>query len=189
MEETLSMTNLNDFLFCPRSLYYGNIFRRSSNPGGFQQTPQKVGLATHQTIDSSTYSSRKGVLQGTMVYCERFGLLGRVDVYDPATKTITERKHSVSALWEGFRLQLYAQYFALCEMGLTVERLRIHSYKDNRTYDVPLPSEKDVARFEQVLSDMRKYRLEDTFAPNPRKCANCIYRELCDLYDPSEAEP
>lgn len=180
MEETLSMTNINDFLFCPRSLYYGNIFRRSLGQDGYQQTPQKTGLAAHETIDEGTYSTRKDVLTGTMVYCEKYGLLGRIDIYDRRTRTLTERKYSVSAVWEGFRMQLYAQYFALQEMGCEVASLRIHSQKDNKTYHVPLPTRDDVMRFETILGQMRSFSMDAPFDANPRKCPKCIYRALCD---------
>ena len=181
MEELLPITNVNDFLFCPRSLYYGNIFRRSLGKDAFQQTSQKTGLAAHRTIDESSYSTRKDVVTGRMVYCETFGLLGRIDVYDARTKTLTERKWSVSAVWEGYRMQLYAQMRALEEMGLSVLSLKLHSKKDNRTYDVPLPSEADWKRLEDILAEMRAFSLETPFEPNPRKCAGCIYRELCDV--------
>ena len=182
MEETLSMTNINDFLFCPRSLYYGNILRRSLGQDGYQQVPQKTGLAAHETIDEGTYSTRKDVVTGTMVYCEKYRLLGRIDIYDGRTKTLTERKYSVSAVWEGFKMQLYAQYFALQEMGLDVAVLRIHSQKDNKTYSVPLPDENDVRRFEKIMEQMRTFNLEKPFNPNIKKCEKCIYRELCDAY-------
>lgn len=182
MEETLSMTNINDFLFCPRSLYYGNIFRRSLGQDGYQQTPQKTGLAAHETIDEGTYSTRKGVQTGVMVYCEKYGLLGRIDIYDGRTRTLTERKYSVSAVWEGFKMQLYAQYFALREMGFVVDELRIHSKKDNKNYSIPLPSERDIERFEEVLEQMRTFRLDSPFSPSIPKCRKCIYSELCDAY-------
>lgn len=189
MEEILPITNLNDFLFCPRSLYYGNIFRRSLGQDGYQQSPQKVGLAAHRTVDEGSYSSRKSILTGMMVYCEKYGLLGRIDVYDESTRTVTERKWSISAVWEGFRLQLHAQYFALEEMGFPVAYLRLHSQKDNQTYEVPLPTEQDAHRLEEVIAQMRAFRFETPYSPNPRKCAGCIYRELCDIYAEGENEP
>lgn len=181
MEELLPITYINDFLFCPRSLYYGNIFRRSRSDDTFQQTPQKSGKAAHRTVDTDTYSTRKTILSGTMVYCEEFRLIGRIDLYDTATGTLTERKYSVSAVWEGFRLQLYAQCFALREMGHHPRTLRLHSVKDNRLHPVDLPGEPDRARLRQILAQMRAYRLDQPFEPNPKKCAACIYRGLCDL--------
>lgn len=180
MEETLSMTNINDFLFCPRSLYYGNIFRRSLGQDAYQQVPQKTGLAAHETIDKGSYSTSKAAQTGTMVYCEKYGLIGRIDIYDGRTKTLTERKYSVSAIWEGFKMQLYAQYFALREMGVEVDTLRIHSLKDNKTYPVPLPTDEDARRLEEILEQMRAFRLETPFFPNVKKCMRCIYNGLCD---------
>ena len=176
MEETLSMTNINDFLFCPRSLYYGNIFRRSFGQDGYQQVPQK----THATIDEGTYSTSKDVLTGMMVYCEKYRLLGRIDIYDGKTRTLTERKHSISAVWEGFKMQLYAQCLALQEMGFEVAALRIHSKKDNKTYSVPLPTERETERFDEIMEQMRAFSMEPPFCPNVAKCRKCIYRELCD---------
>lgn len=182
MEELLPITNINDFLFCPRSLYYGNIFRRSLGKDGFQQTPQKVGLAAHKTVDEDAYSTRKDVLTGLMVHCQTYGLIGRIDVYDARTGTLTERKWSVSAVWEGYRMQLYAQLRALEESGHSVMALKLHSKKDNRTYQVPLPTSSDCRRLEEILEEMRSFRLDAPFHANPRKCAGCIYRELCDVY-------
>ena len=188
MEETLSMTNINDFLFCPRSLYYGNIFRRSLGQDGYQQIPQKTGLAAHETIDEGTYSTRKDVLTGVMVYCEKYGMLGRIDIYDGRTRTLTERKYSVSAVWEGFRMQLYAQCFALQEMGHEVAALRIHSQKDNKTYSISLPTRDDIMRFEEILEQMRSFSMEEPFDLNVKKCAKCIYRQLCDVYQEGTEE-
>ena len=186
MEELLPMTSINDFLFCPRSLYYGNIFRRSLGKDAFQQTPQKKGLAAHRTVDEGAYSSRQDVMTGRMVFCETFGLLGRIDIYDARTRTLTERKWSVTAVWEGYRMQLYAQCRALAEMGWPVDFLKLHSKKDNRTHDIPLPGEEDWRRLAEILEGMRGFRLDAPFDRNPKKCAGCIYRELCDVYEPEE---
>ena len=186
MEELLPITNLNDFLFCPRSLYFGNIFRNSRGQDAYQQTPQKTGLAAHQNIDAEAYSSRKNVLSGVMVYCEQFGLIGRIDVYDGDRQTLTERKWSISAVWEGFRLQMHAQFYALTEMGYTVQKLQLHSKKDNRTYIIPLPDEQDALRLAEVIEQMRTFRLDKPFIANPKKCQACIYREICDIYEEQE---
>ena len=180
MEELLPITNINDFLFCPRSLYYGNIFRRSRGKDVFKRTPQKIGLAEHQTLDEGTYSSCKDVLTGLTVYCESLGLVGRIDLFDVGKKMLVERKWSVSAVWEGFKMQLYAQCRAVREMGYDVAELKLHSKKDNRTYDIPLPTEGDWRRLANIIELMKKFRMEDPFAVNPKKCAHCIYSDLCD---------
>lgn len=181
MESVLTMTQLNDFLFCPRSLYYSGIFRNNTEQEFYHQAPQTTGLAAHAAIDEGRYSTRSDVLTGTMFFCERYNLLGRIDVFDVSSGVLTERKYAVSAVYDGFKLQLYAQYFALTEAGYTVKELRLYSKKDNKVYSVPLPTAEDVTFFENVLKRMRCWMPDRPFAsPNPKKCANCIYAVLCD---------
>ena len=186
MEELLPITNINDFLFCPRSLYYGNIFRRSLGEDGFQQVPQKLGLAAHKTVDEASYSTYKDVLTGLMIHSETLGLIGHIDIFNVRTGTLTERKWSVSAVWEGYRMQLYAQARALEEKGYSVSAMRLHSKKDNRTYAIPLPTATEWQRLEEILDQMRSFRLDAPFQANPTKCSGCIYRELCDIYEGTE---
>ncbi len=181
MESVLTMTQLNDFLFCPRSLYYSGIYRNGSAPEFYHQTPQITGSLAHEAIDEGRYSDCRRVLCGIMVFCEKYGLLGRIDVFDVASGILTERKYSVSAVYDGFRLQLYAQYFALTEMGFSVKKMRLHSRKDNKNYTVDLPVSRDIDFFEETLRRIRKWSAEDPFEnPNPQKCAKCIYAPLCE---------
>jgi len=181
MESYLMITQINDFTFCPRSIYFHDIYRNTTDEMTYHQTPQRVGQAAHTTVDEGTYSTRKTIITGMMVYSQKYNLLGRIDILDTDRQLLTERKHSVSAIYDGFRYQLYAQFFALTEMGYAVAQLRIHSTKDNRSYDIPLPTARDIEQFEQVLDEMKAFRLDSPFSPNPKKCARCIYSTLCDV--------
>lgn len=182
MESYLQITQINDFIFCPRSVFFSGIYHNSTDDSMFNQTPQVIGKTEHQTIDNGTYSSRSDVLMGIMVYSEKYNLLGRIDVFDCSSGMLTERKYSVTAVYDGFRYQLYAQYFALQEIGYNVRSMRLHSKKDNRNYPVDLPDEKQTAEFEAILDKIRSYRLDMPHHPNPNKCAHCIYNCLCDYY-------
>lgn len=181
MESMLTMTQLNDFMFCPRSLYYNGIYRNSLGTECYHQTPQKNGLAVHSAVDEGRYSTRKGVLQGSMVYCAKYNLIGRIDVFDTSTGILTERKNSITAVYPGFRYQLYAQYFALSEMEYEVKEMRLHSAKDNKTYDVDIPGPAEIEEFEDVLDRMAHWNMNDVFSPNPKKCRACIYNALCEF--------
>lgn len=181
METYLTMTQINDFIFCPRSIYFHDIFRENTDAEFYRQVPQKRGLAAHEAIDAGTYSSRADVLAGTTVYCEKYKLVGRIDIFDTATGTLTERKYSVTALYDGFVFQLYAQMFALREMGFDVRALRLYSKKDNKIYPVPLPGHEETARFERTLEELRAFSPEKQISQNPKKCARCIYAPLCDI--------
>lgn len=181
MESYLMITQINDFIFCPRSIYFHDIYRATVSAEIYNQAPQKIGLATHAAIDNKSYSSRTDILMGTMVYCEKYKLLGRIDLFNISTGILTERKHSVTAIYDGFRYQLYAQKFALEEMGYNVHVMRIYSKKDNKIYPVNLPSKEEISQFENTLLKIRNFNMHDNFSQNPKKCAQCIYRELCDI--------
>ena len=85
-------------------------------------------------------------------------------------------------------MQLYAQCFALQEMGYEVAALRIHSQKNNKTYVVPLPTQDDLMRFEEVIEQMHSFSMDEPFNLNVRKCIKCIYRTLCDAYQEGTEE-
>ena len=182
MESYLMITAINDFIFCPRSLYFSGIFHNSVSNKLFNATPQITGQENHKTIDEKTYSTRSSVITGLTVYSQKYNLLGVIDILDLNTNTLTERKYSITAVYDGFRYQLYAQYFALSEMGFQINHLRLHSVKDNKNYNIPLPNEPDIAIFEETLKKIRNFSLLDSFPdPNPNKCHNCIYHALCDF--------
>ena len=181
MEAYLMITQINDFLFCPRSMYFSGIYRNTTSTEVYHQTPQTIGLANHKSIDDNTYSSHKTVITGMMVYSEKYNILGCIDILDTKSGLLTERKYSVTAVYDGLRYQLFGQYFALTEMGYQVTAMRLHSSKDNKNYDIPLPDSLWTAKFEQVLYDLKHFSLYDSFIPNPRKCEKCIYAPLCDF--------
>ena len=186
METYLSITQINDFIFCPRSLLFHDFLRSNFSPDKFRETPQIQGLASHAAIDSATYSTRQDVLQGSLVYSSKYNLLGRIDLFFIESGLLRERKYSISAVYDGFRYQLYAQYFALTEMGYEVRRMELYSAKDNRKYPIELPDVAAVREFEQTLAAIRAYLPEnDTAPPNLTKCRHCNYREIC-IYFPEE---
>lgn len=181
MESYLMITQINDFIFCPRSIYFHDVYRGNVDAEFYHQAPQKAGLAAHAAIDSQSYSSRSDILMGTTVYCEKYKLLGRIDLFNISTGVLTERKYSVTAVYDGFRYQLYAQRLAIEEMGYSVREMRLYSKKDNKMYLIPLPSDEEHMRFENVLVALREFKMTSDFIPNPKKCAHCIYNALCDV--------
>ena len=39
-------------------------------------------MAQHEKVDSAAYSTRKSMLQGIPVYCEKYNLIGKIDTFD-----------------------------------------------------------------------------------------------------------
>ena len=181
MEPYLTITQISDFIFCPRSIYFYNIYRNTADSDFYHQAPQKIGCAAHKTVDENTYSSRKEIITGLRVYSQKYNLVGRIDILDTSKNLLIERKYSVNAIYDGFKFQLYAQAIALIEMGYCVREMRIHSSKDNKNYEIDFPDENEIKRFEAVLAEMNKFSLAEPFSQNPKKCEHCIYAALCDV--------
>jgi CRISPR-associated protein Cas4 len=186
METYLCITQLNDFIFCPRSIYFHNIYAENYGEDLYHRTWQKEGQAAHKAVDEGTYSSRKDVIQGLTVYSEKYQLLGKIDVLDIRTKELTERKNSVTAIYDGFRYQVYAQYFALLEMGYEVNSIRIYSKKSNKAFPIKLPGKDEIIEFESIINQIRNFSLLEPFTQNPKKCEKCIYNKLCDIWKDDE---
>ncbi len=70
MEPYLMMTQINDFLFCPRSMYFSSIYRNTVNTDMFHQLPQTIGQSAHAAVDEHRYSTRKTVITGIFVYSD-----------------------------------------------------------------------------------------------------------------------
>ena len=68
MENPILISNINDFLFSPASIYFHNIFAEADTTM-YQSSAQINGTAAHKTIDDKVYS-KSNVLQSIDVYSE-----------------------------------------------------------------------------------------------------------------------
>lgn len=172
---------LNDFIFCPRSIYFHQLYGTMSK-WVYHTTDQTRGTAAHRSIDNQTYTTSKQVLQGMEVYSERYGLGGLIDIFDQSKSLLVERKKKIKVVYDGFIYQLYAQYHCLVEMGYTVNKIKLYSMDDNKNYPVQTP-ENDPSRqqaFEELIQQMKVFDLEAPFVANKNKCPKCVYGNLCD---------
>jgi len=182
MEPYIQISLLNDFIFCPRSIYFHQLYA-GFNDAMYKQTPQYKGTAAHTTIDEQTYSTQKHVLQGIEIFSEKYNLCGKIDVFDSLKGKLTERKRNIKVIYDGYVYQVYAQCHALREMGYTVNEIVIHDLVHNKNYPIELPENnlEMQQKFEQLIADLNNYDLLNTpFVPNQQKCNNCIYNQLCD---------
>lgn len=181
MEAYLKITYLNDFIFCPLSIYYHELYGQVE-PLLFHDKPQIDGKDAHRTIDEATYSTHSNVLQGIDVYSDIYGLCGKIDTFEIDKGLLTERKKKIVTIYDGYVFQIYGQCFCLREMGYTVNTLRFWSKDDNRVYPVKLPEENPemLAKFEITVERLKKLN-PTVFSPSDQnKCSNCIYNNFCD---------
>lgn len=149
---------LNDFVFCPVSIYFHSLYGDMERTL-YQCSDQINGTIAHESIDTGKYSTSHNILQGIDVYCERYNLIGKIDLYNKSTKVLTERKKRVKTIYDGYIFQIYAQYFAMEEMGYCVDRLIIHSMDDNKNYPIDLPGDNPgiLAKFEDVIANIQMF--------------------------------
>ncbi len=181
MYEEILITQLNDFIFCPASIYFHMLYGETDRML-YQSGSQIQGTAAHKAIDNSTYSTKKNILTAIDIYCAEYGLIGKIDMYDAEKGVLIERKRTVKKIYDGYVFQVYAQCFALREMGYAVKKIVIHSLTDNKNFNILLP-EDDInmkKKFQDTIEAMHNFSLDDFQQTNSEKCANCIYEPACD---------
>lgn len=182
MEPYIPISFLNDFIFCPRSIYFHQLYGKTDE-SLYHTTDQSEGRAVHSALDDKRYTSAKKVLQTIEIYSEKYGIGGKIDTFDEEKGLLTERKKKIKVIYDGYIYQLYAQYHCLVEMGYDVKAIKLYSMDDNKNYPI-LPPHEDMDRqngFEALIASMHEFDLDMPFEPNPNKCAHCVYSNLCDV--------
>lgn len=179
MEQTISISLLNDFVFCPYSIYLHNAYM-GLDERQYHDIPQTKGKQAHEAIDNMTHDTSAHNMLGTEVYSEKYGLMGKIDLFNVKTGKLTERKRKIKTIYDGYKLQLYAQYYCLIEMGFEVKMLNFYSLIDNKNYALSLPDKSIQTWFESYLYQFRTYNPLQSFNQNIEKCKYCIYATLCD---------
>jgi CRISPR-associated exonuclease Cas4 len=182
MEENIIISNLNDFIFCPRSIYFHNLYY-GLDTSSYHSTYQKKGNIAHKNIDNQKYSSKKSILGSINIYSDELGLIGKIDLLDLEKKELIERKYKIKKIYQGYYLQIYAQYYCLIEMGFEVKKIKFYSICDNKSYNVALPTKNEKNLLKSTINQIKNFKLENKFYQNKNKCNKCIYREICDYYD------
>lgn len=177
MESYTTISKINDFLYCPLSLYLHTMYE-DFDKREYQEVAQIAGKLAHQNIENQGYSSAKRFLQGIDVYCEKYNLAGKIDIYDQKEKALIERKNKIKKIYLGYKYQLYGEYFCMREMGYEVIKMFLHSLSDNKRYEIELPCAEETAAFEKVLERMRNFGSEDIARHSCSHCDGNIYSPL-----------
>lgn len=181
MDDCIIISNINDFMFCPVSIYFHNLYGYQDGIL-YKRVAQIKGQNIHETIDNNKYSTKKNIITSLTVYSEKYNVVGKIDIYDGEKNILIERKSKVKNIFDGMIFQLYAQYFCMIEMGFKVEKLQIRSIQDNKVYNIKLPENDELMykKFEETLYSIRAFDMESFEQKSPNKCYNCIYEPACD---------
>ena len=181
MELYLKISYLNDFIFCPLSIYYPQLYGELSERM-YYGSAQLDGKAAHSAIDEQRYSTHKNILQGMDIFSSEYNLCGKIDLFDTEKGLLTERKKHIEMIYDGYVFQLYAQCLCLREMGYIVKSMRFYSSDDNKVYPVQLPEE-NKEMFEKFKATNKAMQTFNPSSYEPRtadKCRHCIYNDFCD---------
>lgn len=181
MEDYILISWINDFIFCPASIYCHNLYE-DTDKIIYTDLPQQKGTEVHSAVDQKRYSGSKHILQSIDVCSNEYQIYGKIDVYDTKTKTLTERKKKIKKIYDGYIFQVYAQCLCLREMGHEVKQIEFYSYDDNKTYPVSLPENNETMfnKFKSVLNQIHNFNMGDFKQENLSKCENCIYNKICE---------
>lgn len=93
-DDYLPISYLNDFVFCPVSIYFHQLYGDQA-PITYQCSDQINGTAAHEAIDTQTYSSHHDVLQAIPIVCEKYKLIGKIDLFYQKEGLLVERKKRI----------------------------------------------------------------------------------------------
>ncbi len=173
----IQISKINDFIFCPYSLYFHSVYENFDSLH-YKAKPQIAGSITHQNIDKQKFSSRKNILQGIDVFSEKYGIIGKIDIYDKDKKELIERKKKIKKIYDGYIFQLFAQKLCLESMGCMVKKMFLYSFDDNKKYEVKISNQKKKSFFD-TIKNIKNFNFSCDKTQNKEKCKNCIYQELC----------
>lgn len=179
MEDYISISMLNDFIFCPYSIYLHNVYM-GADEGIYHATPQTKGRVAHETIDSKLYSTRKADIVSLSVYSESLKIVGKIDLYHQDKKMLIERKYQLKQIFRGQIYQLWAQYFCMIEMGYEVDKLAFYEMSTNKMHPIELPYEQGRMELEAFIIKFKHFDPDISIPINSNKCIHCIYCNLCD---------
>ena len=179
MTDYIPISTLNDFIFCPYSIYLHNVYMETDE-GLYHATPQTKGKLAHEPVDTKTSSNRTDDILALPVYSEQLGLMGKIDVYKRREKKLIERKYQLKQIYQGQLYQLWAQFYCMTEMGYEIDSIAFYEISTNKMIPVAIPSDSDKQELVNFISSFKAFDPLIPIPVNPNKCRHCIYCNLCD---------
>lgn len=179
MTELIPISTLNDFIFCPYSIYLHNVYM-DTDEGNYHAIPQTRGKNAHSKVDSKSTSTSADIIESLPVISHELGVYGKIDIYKKISHSLIERKYQLKNIYQGQIYQLWAQYFCMIEMGYAIKNLSFFEISTHRTIRMEIPNDKDKSLLMGFLDSYRNYNPTGEMVTNHNKCSHCVYCNLCD---------
>jgi len=178
----VQISTLNDFIFCPYSIYLHGIYDRVDE-SLYHAAPQIRGSISHEATDTKKSSTSKDDFLSLPIFSDMLGIIGKIDCFKVSEGHLIERKHKLKKIYRGQLYQIWAQYFCLKEMGYDVKRLSFYEISTKKTINVDLPGSAEFNELKLVIVKYNQYNPDDEIDTNKNKCIHCIYCPMCDKTD------
>lgn len=180
MIDYIPLSILNDFIFCPYSIYLHNVYMETDEDV-YKASPQVKGSLAHSSIDNKTSSTRKTDLMSLPVYSDSLNIFGKIDIFKLDKHQLIERKYNLKNIFRGQLYQLWGQYYCMTEMGYNVKELFFYEISTNKMIPINLPCVKEREELERFISKFYEFNpYSSKFPINVNKCRHCIYCNICD---------
>ena len=108
MDQYILISSLNDFIFCPKSIYFHRLYEPYEQEM-YHSTYQVNWNIAHSKVDKKDYSTSKDILQSKMVFSEKYWLVWKIDLFHIWKKSLIERKAHISKVVEAGALDYMRQ--------------------------------------------------------------------------------
>ena len=88
-DEYIPISTLNDFIFCPYSIYLHNVYMESDEDI-YHATPQVAGKNAHTSVDQKSTSAKRTIIESLNVFSERYKIFCKVEKYGNAIHRDTD---------------------------------------------------------------------------------------------------
>lgn len=104
MEDYVPITKLNDFIFCPLSLYFRSCYDKF-NENIYYQEKIIAGKIEHEKVHDKEHNSKYKLIDFP-VYSEEYKIMGKIDEYNILTKELIEYKNNINRIYDGYLYQI-----------------------------------------------------------------------------------
>jgi len=178
----VQISTLNDFIFCPYSIYLHGIYDQVDE-SLYHAAPQVRGSISHEATDSKKSSTCKDDLLSLPVFSDELGIMGKIDCFRVSEGHLIERKYQLKKIFRGQLYQIWAQYFCLKEMGYDVRQISFYEISTKKIFHVNLPGDVEFSELMLVIEKYNQYSPDNEIETNKNKCIHCIYCPMCDKTD------
>lgn len=178
MEDLISISTLNDFIFCPYSIYLHNVYMETDEIV-YHALPQVAGRNAHENIDHKKLQNQY-IIETLPVISHELGVYGKIDILKTNEHQLIERKLNLKQIFQGQIYQLWAQYYCLIEMGFIVSSMAFYEISTKKLTPINIPSSGDKKQLMSFIIKYRNFNPRHFMMQNANKCRHCIYANICD---------